>query len=98
MPRHNGHSGHRKHAKKRKNRHKRNHKQVARRVMAREQEWRCHYCGGVMDKAPGSHDNPTGVTIDHVRPRCRGGDDSPENLVACCYRCNQDKGDQRWIA
>ena len=33
-------------------------------------------------------------TIDHVLPRSRGGADSWENLVACCLRCNNVKGDR----
>ena len=33
-------------------------------------------------------------TIDHVIPRSRGGADSWENLVACCLRCNNIKGDR----
>ena len=43
---------------------------------------RCGYCGGKAD------------TIDHVLPRSRGGADSWENLVACCLRCNNMKGDR----
>jgi 5-methylcytosine-specific restriction endonuclease McrA len=31
---------------------------------------------------------------DHVLPRSRGGADSWENLVACCLRCNNVKGDR----
>ena len=34
------------------------------------------------------------LNIDHVLPRSRGGADSWENLVACCLRCNNVKGDR----
>ncbi len=34
------------------------------------------------------------LTLDHVVPRSRGGRSSWENLVACCYRCNNTKGDR----
>lgn len=34
------------------------------------------------------------TTIDHVVPRSRGGDNSWENLVAACVRCNNAKGDR----
>src|SRR5260370_374120 len=34
------------------------------------------------------------LTLDHVVPRSRGGRSSWENLVACCYRCNNNKGDR----
>jgi hypothetical protein len=31
------------------------------------------------------------LTLDHVEPRMRGGDDSEGNLVACCRTCNEAK-------
>jgi 5-methylcytosine-specific restriction endonuclease McrA len=34
------------------------------------------------------------LTLDHVMPRSRGGRSSWENLVACCYACNNRKGDR----
>jgi 5-methylcytosine-specific restriction endonuclease McrA len=34
------------------------------------------------------------LTLDHVMPRSRGGPSSWENLVACCYDCNNRKGDR----
>jgi 5-methylcytosine-specific restriction endonuclease McrA len=34
------------------------------------------------------------LTLDHVMPRSRGGRSSWENLVACCYACNNHKGDR----
>jgi len=34
------------------------------------------------------------LTLDHVVPRSRGGRSTWENLVACCYRCNNSKGDR----
>ena len=43
---------------------------------------RCAYCGG------------HATTVDHVLPRSRGGRDAWENLVACCVRCNNSKGDR----
>lgn len=42
---------------------------------------KCQYCGSTRD-----------LTIDHVIPRSRGGDDSWENLVTACTRCNNKKG------
>jgi hypothetical protein len=41
----------------------------------------CFYCG-----APAS-------TVDHIIPQFWGGLSTPNNLVTCCYFCNQDKGD-----
>ncbi|MES2169478.1 MAG: HNH endonuclease [Actinomycetota bacterium] len=55
---------------------------VSRRGVLRRDGQRCGYCGGSAN------------TIDHVLPRSRGGQDSWENLVACCLRCNNVKGDK----
>jgi 5-methylcytosine-specific restriction endonuclease McrA len=44
----------------------------------------CQYCGKRGE-----------LTIDHVHPRSRGGDDTWENLVAACQGCNNRKGDRR---
>lgn len=43
----------------------------------------CQYCG--------SYKN---LTIDHVMPRSRGGDNSWTNLVTACVSCNTHKGDK----
>lgn len=55
---------------------------VTRRGVLRRDGHRCAYCGR------------SAATIDHVLPRSRGGADSWENLVACCLRCNNVKGDR----
>ena len=55
---------------------------VSRRGVLRRDDSRCAYCG------------VHAATIDHVMPRSRGGKDSWENLVACCLRCNNAKGDR----
>jgi 5-methylcytosine-specific restriction endonuclease McrA len=46
----------------------------------------CQFCGQVF---PASE-----LTLDHVHPRSRGGHSTWENLVACCYQCNNRKGDR----
>ena len=43
----------------------------------------CQYCGST-----------TRLTIDHVLPRSKGGDDSWENLVVACSSCNTKKGNR----
>jgi 5-methylcytosine-specific restriction endonuclease McrA len=58
------------------------HIPVTRRGVLRRDDFRCCYCG------------KSASTIDHVVPRSRGGADSWENLVACCLRCNNAKGDR----
>jgi 5-methylcytosine-specific restriction endonuclease McrA len=55
---------------------------VSRRGVLRRDNQRCGYCGA------------SATTIDHVQPRSRGGKDTWENLVACCLRCNNVKGDR----
>ena len=44
----------------------------------------CQYCG----------DKNSPLTIDHILPKGRGGQDLWENLVAACKPCNQKKGNQ----
>ncbi len=41
---------------------------------------RCVYCGKDND-----------LTLDHVLPKSRGGENSWENLVTCCSKCNGKK-------
>jgi len=55
---------------------------VSRRGVLRRDRHLCAYCG------------TTAGTVDHVLPRSRGGLDSWENLVACCVRCNNTKGNR----
>lgn len=46
---------------------------------------RCAYCNGVpIDDAS--------ITLDHVHPRSRGGENLTSNLVPACARCNSQKG------
>lgn len=53
------------------------------RVLRRDRH-QCVYCGGTFP--------PAELTLDHVEPRMRGGDDSEGNLVAACRACNALKG------
>ena len=41
----------------------------------------CQYCGSTRN-----------LTIDHIIPKCRGGEDTWENLVVACSSCNTKKG------
>jgi len=51
-------------------------------LIYKRDDYECQYCGSKKD-----------LTIDHIIPRSRGGKDTWENLVACCYKCNTKKGD-----
>jgi 5-methylcytosine-specific restriction endonuclease McrA len=49
-------------------------------------KFRCQYCG---DKKLAAE-----LTLDHIFPRSRGGDNSPLNIVAACLACNNRKGNR----
>ena len=49
-------------------------------------KFRCQYCG---EKRPAGE-----LTLDHILPRSRGGDNSPVNVVTACVACNNRKGDR----
>ncbi|MCG9893435.1 MAG: HNH endonuclease [Thermosynechococcaceae cyanobacterium MS004] len=44
----------------------------------------CQYCGYSGDE----------LTLDHVLPRSRGGEDTWENIVTACVKCNVKKGNR----
>jgi 5-methylcytosine-specific restriction endonuclease McrA len=56
--------------------------QVTRRGVLRRDGHRCGYCGRYA------------TTVDHIQPRSRGGEDTWENLVACCLDCNRRKANK----
>ena len=49
-------------------------------------KFRCQYCG---EKKAASE-----LTLDHILPRSRGGDNSPVNIVTACVPCNNRKSDR----
>ena len=46
----------------------------------------CQYCGARLPSRE--------LTLDHVIPRSRDGESTWENLVACCFPCNNRKADR----
>lgn len=48
--------------------------------------FRCQYCG---DKKGAGE-----LTLDHILPRSRGGDNSPVNIVTACVACNNRKSNR----
>jgi 5-methylcytosine-specific restriction endonuclease McrA len=52
-------------------------------ILARDQ-YTCQYCGA----------KNKDLTLDHVTPRWAGGQNTWDNLVACCRRCNLKKADK----
>lgn len=57
---------------------------LSRKNIIRRDGNKCAYCGK----------KETNLTIDHIIPKARGGQDQWENLVASCVRCNNQKGDR----
>lgn len=55
---------------------------------------RCAYCG----QPPIDDDSLTELTIDHVRPKSRGGQDRTTNVIPACASCNQAKSSMEWVA
>ncbi|HEY3297759.1 MAG TPA: HNH endonuclease [Armatimonadota bacterium] len=57
---------------------------LSRRSVFARDNFTCQYCG-----ATGRE-----MTVDHVVPRRHGGPSTWENLVCCCRKCNNKKGDK----
>jgi len=47
----------------------------------------CCYCGA-------SVEDGTALTLDHIKPRGKGGSHDQTNLVTSCLRCNSARGDR----
>ncbi len=57
---------------------------LTRKNILRRDGYKCAYCG--------RSDLP--LTVDHVIPKARGGDETWENLITACTVCNNKKGDR----
>jgi 5-methylcytosine-specific restriction endonuclease McrA len=53
-------------------------------IMFTRDGWVCQYCSTDLDWS--------NVSIDHVVPKCRGGQTSWRNCVTACKKCNEKKG------
>ena len=66
-------------------------KRLWRRAIKEHFDCHCVYCGKTYEL----HE----LTLDHVHPRSKGGEDISSNVVPCCRDCNQDKGSTTdWIS
>jgi 5-methylcytosine-specific restriction endonuclease McrA len=54
-----------------------------RNLIMKRDGYKCLYCGATEN-----------LTLDHILPSSRGGDDSWENLCSCCGSCNVKKGNK----
>jgi hypothetical protein len=59
----------------------------ARRTIRQRANAACEFCGVTETDTGGE------LTIDHFRPKTKGGSDELDNLLYCCHRCNQYKAD-----
>jgi 5-methylcytosine-specific restriction endonuclease McrA len=59
---------------------------LSRKNLLLRDRYTCQFCGRLLP----AHE----LTLDHVIPRSRGGHTDWDNLVACCHRCNNLKGDR----
>lgn len=57
---------------------------LSRKNILRRDSHRCQYCGRT----------DSTLTVDHILPKCRAGEDTWENLVTACVECNNKKGDR----
>jgi 5-methylcytosine-specific restriction endonuclease McrA len=57
---------------------------LTRKNVLRRDNYKCAYCGR----------SDLQLTIDHIKPKSRGGLDDWENLVTACIKCNNKKGDR----
>ena len=46
--------------------------------------YRCQYCSNIFETK--------NLTLDHVKPKSKGGQTNWENIVTCCKTCNTNKG------
>jgi 5-methylcytosine-specific restriction endonuclease McrA len=58
----------------------------SRKNILQRDEFTCQYCGKKQAKKD--------LTLDHVIPKSRGGKSQWYNIVACCQKCNEEKGDR----
>jgi 5-methylcytosine-specific restriction endonuclease McrA len=59
---------------------------LSRRTVLARDHYTCQYCGAQPGKSK--------LTIDHIVPRCQGGETTWENVVTACGLCNRRKGNR----
>ena len=59
-------------------------RKITRRAVLARDSWTCQYCGSTK----------SGLTVDHVIPRSRGGRTTWTNVVTACQSCNLLKGNR----
>jgi hypothetical protein len=64
-------------------------KRLHRQAILEKWNYHCCYCGDVFPSEK--------LTLDHIRPKSRGGSSLTNNLVPSCAPCNRKKGTSNWI-
>ena len=62
--------------------------------LAQAQHFLCCYC----KRRFGKKGTPLGATIEHLKPKSRGGSNRKKTLAAACQHCNQHRGRQMQLA
>lgn len=60
------------------------YKRKVRDDLAKRYGWQCHWCCVPL--------TPETATLDHIKPRCLGGNWYYKNLVLACQECNNARG------
>jgi 5-methylcytosine-specific restriction endonuclease McrA len=47
----------------------------------------CCWCGSSVEEG-------TQLSLDHIKPVSKGGDNQPTNLITCCMKCNSSRGNR----
>lgn len=73
------------------------------RILYNQQNGNCYYCGVGFYGFSGMHSDGrtkangyAKATIDHVKPRSKGGESRLDNYVLACVQCNSTKGDKEY--
>lgn len=56
---------------------------ISRHKIYKRDNHECVYCGSKKN-----------LTVDHILPKSKGGDNTWTNLITCCSNCNRQKGDK----
>lgn len=49
----------------------------------------CCYCGATITEG-------VQLTLDHIKPHSKGGNNEASNLVTCCLKCNSSRGNRSY--
>lgn len=70
--------------------------QSARDKVRKRDGWQCRYCRCRVYNAVPWWGKAWRITIDHVQPLFRNGQETVDNMVVACQACNETKSSQTW--